>query len=129
MIKIYKDGIKEITTYPSAIDTGNIIFISGQIGIPLKKNKQTFNSISCQTKQALIKIKKILKKINLRVDHIAKVTLFITDINELTTINSAYKTFFQRNNAPLPARSCIEVSNLPKNAGIEIDAIAIRQNI
>ncbi|AKC60215.1 Rid family detoxifying hydrolase [Blochmannia endosymbiont of Camponotus (Colobopsis) obliquus] len=127
MIKIINiiKNVKTTGPYSPAIDTGFLIFISGQIG-SISHNNNIDDSIQHQTKQSLKKIKNILKTTNLGISNIVKTTLFITDMNDLNIINEIYESFFNTHNASFPARSCIEVSRLPQNAKIEIDAIAIR---
>lgn len=117
--------------YTQIIEIKNIIFISGQIPI-IPETGIIPNNIYDQTYQALNNIKNLLKLRNLEINNIVKITLFIKNINDLNIINTSYKNFFDINNTknnkliPLPTRTCIEVSKLPKNAKIEIEAIAIR---
>lgn len=113
--------------YVQAIDTGSIIFISGQIGMH-PNTKIIPEKVYDQTQQTLQNIKQIVEKAGLSVLNIVKTTLFITNLNDLLTINNSYQNFFDTyhtcNNKNYPARSCIEVSKLPKNTKIEIEAIA-----
>ncbi|WP_159714940.1 Rid family detoxifying hydrolase [Blochmannia endosymbiont of Camponotus nipponensis] len=117
--------------YVQAIDTGNIIFVSGQIGICPDTNIIS-DSIYCQTYQSLQNIKNIIEITGLQINNIIKITLFIVNINDLSEINTSYKKFFNTHtnssceNTIFPTRSCIEVSKLPKNAKIEIEATAMR---
>ncbi|CAD83559.1 translation initiation inhibitor [Candidatus Blochmanniella floridana] len=119
--------------YTQAIDTGNIIFISGQIPI-IPDTGMIPNNIQEQTYQALENIKSIITSKNLIINNIVKTTLFIKNINDLPIINISYEKFFKINLTTinhisiLPARSCVEVSKLPNNALIEIEAIAMRFN-
>lgn len=113
--------------YAQAINIGNIIFVSGQIGI-CPDTGIISNNIHDQTQQALQNIRHIIKKANLQITNIVKTTIFVNNINDLPEINIIYKKFFNTysvlNNFNFPARSCVEVSKLPKNAKIEIEAIA-----
>lgn len=120
-----------IGPYTQAIDAGNVIFISGQI--PIIPNTGIIpDNIHEQTYQVLENIKNIIKSKNLVINNIVKTTLFIKNINDLPEINNSYEKFFRINTSNvnntfnLPARSCVEVSQLPKNSLIEIEAIAIR---
>lgn len=116
---------KAIGPYNQGIDIGNIIFLSGQI--PLNpKNGLIKNDITEQVNQSLRNIKAILKKANLKISNIVKTTIFIVNFDDFEIINSAYEKFFKKNNSIFPARSCVEVSKLPKNVKIEIEAIAFR---
>lgn len=115
--------------YSQAISTGNIVFVSGQIGICPDTGKIPNNAYD-QTQQSLQNIKYIIEKAGLRIQNIVKTTIFITNINDISEINTSYKNFFtahysSEKKTKFPARSCIEVSKLPKNTKIEIEATAI----
>lgn len=117
-----------IGPYTQAIKISNIIFVSGQIGICPDTGKISDN-IYDQTQQTLQNIKYIIKKADFQIQNIVKTTIFITNINDLPEVNISYTHFFKKQshykNINFPARSCVEVSKLPKNAKIEIEAIAI----
>lgn len=127
MLKIIKakNVPQPIGPYAQGVIFKNIIFLSGQLPINYKTGKIDKN-ISVQTKQSLKNIKKILKTIKLNISNIVKITIFLKNINDFSYVNESYKNFFIKynNNQYFPARSCIEVSCLPHNAKIEIDAIA-----
>lgn len=128
MIKIIntKKAPKALGAYNQGIETkGNIIFLSGQIPI-IPKTGTISNSIIEQVNQSLENIKAILKKVDLKINNIVKTTLFIIDFNEFEIINITYENFFKKNKSIFPARSCIQVSKLPQNVKIEIEAIACR---
>ncbi|MXP51107.1 Rid family detoxifying hydrolase [Pantoea sp. SoEX] len=115
-----------IGPYVQGVDLGNIIITSGQIPInPI--NGTIDNEICKQTRQTLENIKAIIKAAQLDVKNIVKTTIFLINLNDIELINSTYELFFIENQSNFPARSCIEVSKLPKNVKIEIEAIAIRQ--
>lgn len=114
-----------IGPYNQAIHAGNFIFLSGQIPIN-PKNNIIKESISDQVTQSLENIKNILKETNLKIKNIVKTTLFIIDFNDFEIINITYEKFFKINKSIFPARSCVQVSKLPKNVKIEIEAIAFR---
>lgn len=111
--------------YNQAIEFNKIIFLSGQIPIN-PKNNHIKESIADQVIQTLENIKNILEKTNLKIKNIVKTTLFIIDFNDFEVINLTYKNFFTKNQSFFPARSCVQVSKLPKNVKIEIEAIALR---
>ncbi|URJ25843.1 Rid family detoxifying hydrolase [Blochmannia endosymbiont of Camponotus sp.] len=115
--------------YVQAIDIGNITFVSGQIGIRPDTNVIPDN-VYDQTYQSLENIKNIIEAADLQINNIIKTTLFIIDINDVPIINASYIKFFHSSSSYedtiLPTRSCVEVSKLPKNAKIEIEAIAAR---
>jgi len=106
--------------YSQAVFFENLIFISGQLGIDLKTEKLP-QSIESQTKNALFHLKNILKTAGATPKNILKVTIFLKNIDDFAVMNAIYEKFFS---GDFPARECVEVSRLPKNAKIEISAIA-----
>jgi len=113
---------KAIGPYSQAVSFDNFIFCSGQIGI----NPQTgllVDGIKNQTIQVLKNIKNILDSCGSSMNKVVKTTIFLTDINNFSEVNEIYETFFT---STKPARSTVCVASLPKNALIEIEAIAIK---
>lgn len=109
-----------IGPYAQAIKTGDWLYTSGQI--PLTADGQLVEgSIEDQTKQVLRNIKAILDEAGATVEQVVKVTVFLTDLSHFERVNELYAQFFQGHT---PARSCIEVSKLPKGAQIEIELVA-----
>lgn len=124
-----KNAPNPIGPYSQAIDTGEIIFISGQI--PIIPNTVIIpDSVYDQTYQVLQNIRNIVESQKLDISNIVKTTLFIKNIDDLSEINRSYKKFFYMyshvNEMNFPARSCVEVSRLPKDVKIEIEAIVMR---
>ncbi len=113
-----------IGPYSQAVEAGNMIFVSGQL--PLDPETMVFVSdeIQEQTRQSLVNIKAILESAGYRMEQIIKTTVFIKDMNEFGKMNDTYAEFFQ---AHKPARACVEVARLPKDARVEIEAIAIKE--
>jgi 2-iminobutanoate/2-iminopropanoate deaminase len=114
-----------IGPYSQAIRTGNLLFLSGQISINPENNEFMDGDIEIQTKQVLENIKAILEAGGSSLKNVVKVTIFLRNIEDFALVNKIYSKYFEDS---LPARACVEVSNLPKNAKIEIDAIAIKNN-
>lgn len=110
--------------YSQAVRAGDFIFLSGQIPIDSKTNQLVESDIVKQTRQVLQNIKGILESENLSMKNIVKTTLFITDMNLFSAVNEEYGKFFGQFR---PARSTVEVSRLPKDVLIEIEAIAAYQ--
>ena len=110
-----------IGPYSQAIKFNNLVFISGQIAIHPKENMLVNGDIEIQTRQVIENIKAILEDIGSSLEKVLKVTIFITDMKDFDQINRVYSEYF---GISLPARACVEVSNLPKGAKIEIEAIA-----
>lgn len=111
-----------IGPYSQAVRTGNLLFLSGQIPVDPKTGEMVSGSVEEQAKQVLENIKGLLKSQNLSMSNVIKTTVFLTDISNFAKVNEIYATYFEK---PYPARSCVEVSALPKNALLEIEAIAV----
>ncbi len=110
--------------YSQAIDTGNLIFISGQIGIDPSTNRLV-EGLEAQTRRALLNVLAILESAELGKENLVKITIYTTDISKFGTINTLYDEFF-KDIEPKPARAVVGAKELPLNALIEIEAIAIR---
>lgn len=108
-----------IGPYSQAIKFNNLIFISGQL--PIDKEGKIKKSVQEQTLQSIRNIEAILKRVGLNLSNVLKTTVFLNDINNFNEMNKVYEKLFV---APFPARSCIEVARLPKDAKIEIEVIA-----
>ncbi|WP_249960656.1 RidA family protein [Histophilus somni] len=116
-----------IGPYVQAVDLGNLVLTSGQIPVNPATGEIPAD-ITAQARQSLENIKAILAQAGLTVADIVKTTVFVKDLNQFATVNAEYERFFVENNHPtFPARSCVEVARLPKDVGIEIEAIAVRQ--
>jgi 2-iminobutanoate/2-iminopropanoate deaminase len=108
--------------YSPAILKGNILFISGQLGVN-KNNELISDDVLEQFKQALNNLEQILKEYNFEKKDIVKTTIYITDENYFNIINQEFINYF---NEHKPTRTTIIVKALPKNAKVEIEAIAIK---
>ena len=109
-----------IGAYSQGIICEGMYYFSGQIGLdPGSMNMR--EGFEEELKQILDNIDGLLKSQNLTRKHVIKTTIFLTDLNNFAEVNRAYESFFTK---PYPARSCVEVSALPKNATIEIEVIA-----
>lgn len=121
-----EDAPAAIGPYVQAVDLGNMVLTSGQIPVnPV--TGEIPSDIIAQARQSLENIKAIVEQSGLSVANIVKTTVFVKDLNEFAAINGEYERFFKENNHPgFPARSCVEVARLPKDVGLEIEAIAVR---
>lgn len=116
-----------IGPYVQAVDLGNLVLTSGQIPVN-PSTGEIPTEITAQARQSLENIKAIIEQAGLHVSDIVKTTVFVKDLNQFGVVNAEYERFFQENNHPnFPARSCVEVARLPKDVGIEIEAIAVRK--
>jgi len=113
---------KAIGPYSQAIQAGNFLFLSGQIPLNPKTGELIQGDIREQTQQVLENIKRILESQGLRMENMVKSTIFLKDIANFNQVNEVYGNYFP--SSP-PARSTVEVSKLPRNAEIEIEAIAV----
>ncbi len=115
-----KNAPVAVGPYSQAVRVGEMVFTSGQLGInPL--NNQLVEGIENQTRQALKNIENILEATNSLLDNAIKVTVFLRDMNNFSKMNEIYGEYFTKNP---PARSCVEISKLPKDAEIEIEVMA-----
>lgn len=110
--------------YNQAIQSGNTLYISGQIPIDPSSGQIVSESIESETRQVLENIKSILEHAGYSLDNVVKCSVFVTDMNNFSRINGVYATYFKEENAP--ARELVQVSALPKFVNIEISAIAVK---
>ncbi len=109
-----------IGPYSQAIRSGNLIFVSGMLGIdPADGNLKT--TVTEQAEQALKNLSAVLKEAGTDTGSVVKTTVFLTDIGAFAAVNEIYARYFT---SPFPARSCVQVSALPKGGAFEIEAIA-----
>ena len=113
---------KAIGPYSQGIAVNGLVFTSGQI--PVTVNGDIPEGIEAQAKQALRNLGAVLKSAGAGYGDVVKTTVFIKDLNDFAKFNEIYASFF---NEPYPARSCVEVSRLPKDVLIEIEAVAVRR--
>ena len=110
-----------IGPYSQGVSIGNLVYTSGQI--PLNpQSGELITDIKEATKQSMENVKAILEEAGTSLDKIIKTTIFLKDLNDFAAVNEVYGTYFNENP---PARSCVEVAKLPKDAVIEIEAIAL----
>jgi len=121
-----KNAPKPIGPYSQAVQIDKIIIISGQIPIDTISNHMP-DHISEQTYLVLKNIKSILIHAKFKVKDIIKTTIFTTNLKNIDIINEIYAKFFIDNKSEFPARSCIEVQALPRDAKIEIETMAFKK--
>jgi 2-iminobutanoate/2-iminopropanoate deaminase len=117
-----KKAPQAIGPYSQAVQFGNLLFISGQLGLDITGNLIA-GDIIAQTRQALENVNSILEAAGLQMNDVLKTTVYLTDLKNFTIANQIYGEYFQ---APFPARACIQIAKLPKDALVEIEAIAGR---
>ncbi|MCI1821991.1 MAG: RidA family protein [Megasphaera sp.] len=107
--------------YSQAIKAGDFLFASGQIPLNPENGKIVGGGVAEQTEQSLKNVGAILAAEGLTYDDVVKTTVYITNMNFFGTVNAVYGRYFQKT---LPARSCVEISKLPKDALVEVEVIA-----
>ena len=112
-----------IGPYSQGVDGGCVVITSGQLPIDVSTGAFAEGGIAAQTRQSLENVKAILAQAGLGMESIIKTTVFLKDMNDFAAMNEAYAEFFP---GDPPARSAVEVARLPKDARIEIEAIAVR---
>ncbi|SFM14687.1 RidA family protein [Pelosinus propionicus] len=116
-----KDAPTAIGPYSQGIIAGNMIFVSGQLGINPKMGEMK-NGFQEQATQSLLNLKAILEKAGAGMQDVVKTTVFLKDMNDFSAMNEIYKQYFTTS---FPARSAIEISKLPKDGLVEVEAIAM----
>ena len=110
-----------IGPYSQGVKFENLIFVSGQIPVN-PETGEVSEDIRKQAAQSMTNIKNILEADGASLDDVVKTTIFIKDLSNFAAVNEVYASFFS---GSYPARSCVEVSNLPKGVGLEIEVIAV----
>lgn len=112
-----------VGSYSQAILSSGILYVSGQLPIDPLTNEMSKN-IADQAKQCMENLKAILLAADFQFSDIVRCGIYMKNINDFSVVNDVYSLYF---NEPFPARTTIEVSNLPKDALVEIDAVAVKQ--
>lgn len=113
-----------IGPYSQGIDTGNLMFLSGQLPICPEKGEIVAEDIEGQTKQSLENVKAILESVGCTMDNVVKTTVLLKDIGDFAKMNAVYAQFFTEGN--YPARSAFQAAALPKDALVEIEVVALK---
>ncbi len=110
-----------IGPYSQAVQAGNLLFISGQIALEPLSGELIHGDVNAQTKRVMENIKGVVLAAGASLEDIVKCTIFIKNMGDFAAVNKIYGSYFQ---SEPPARATVEVSSLPKNVDVEIDAIA-----
>lgn len=105
------------------VTANNMLFVSGQLGVDPTSGQFVSDDVAAQAQRALINLESILQEAGFSKADVVKATIFLKDMNDFATVNAVYATVFD--NLP-PARSTVEVARLPKDARVEIEAIACK---
>jgi len=115
-----KGAPEAIGPYSQAIIAGGLVFCSGQIGLEPKTGKLVEGGIVDQTERAILNLKAVLEAAGSSLGNVVKTTVFLKNIADFQPMNEIYANYFLGK----PARATVEVSNLPKDALVEIECIA-----
>lgn len=116
-----KKGMAAVGPYSPAIVVGDLIFCSGHIGKDPKTDEFVPGGIAEQTEQTLTNLKYLLEEAGGSMETVIKTTAFLKSMDDYASMNDVYARFFKK---PYPARSTVQIVKLPKDALVEIDAIA-----
>lgn len=111
---------KAIGTYSQGTVYGSLVFTSGQIPLDPQNGALVEGGFRAEVEQVLNNLDGVLREGNSSLDNILKLTVFLTDLTFFSDVNDVFKIFFKKNP---PARSVVEVSSLPLNSRIEIEAV------
>lgn len=109
--------------YVHAVEANGLIFTSGQLGL-IPESGILPEGIEAQTHQSLKNIAAVLEAAGSDLKHVVKTNVFLEDINDFAKVNDIYAKYFEED---MPARSCVEVSKLPKGGLVEIEVIAVKK--
>ncbi len=116
-----KNAPAAIGPYSQAVKTGNLLFCSGQIALDPSTGQVSGSNVQEQTERVMKNLLGILESQSLNFSHVVKTTVFLKNMSDFPVFNEVYQKFLT---APFPARATIEVSRLPKDVLVEIEAIA-----
>jgi len=109
-----------IGPYSQGVKVGQFLFVSGQIPINPETGELVKGDIQAETKQSMENLKAIIEEAGATLENAVKVTIFIKDMDQFGLVNETYGQYFPVNP---PARACVEVTRLPKDVNVEIEAI------
>jgi 2-iminobutanoate/2-iminopropanoate deaminase len=110
-----------IGPYSQGIKAGALLFVSGQVPLDPATGRIVEGDIAAQTRRVMQNLEAILSAAGASLQSVVRTTVFLADMDDFAAMNQVYGSFFE---APAPARSTVQVSRLPKDARVEIDAVA-----
>lgn len=125
MIKVIhtENSPAAIGPYSQAIEAGDFVYVSGQIGLD-PKTGDVAGGIEEQTTQVLENLKAILEEANASFSQVVKFTIYLASMDDFAVVNEIYGAYLEK---PYPARATVEVSRLPKDLLVEIDAVVYKK--
>jgi len=115
------DAPKAIGPYSQAVRAGQLLFASGQIPLDPASGSIVEGDVTAQTRRVMENLRAVLKAGGLSLADVVRTTIYLIDLNDFTKVNDAYGSYFEE---PYPARATVQVARLPRDARVEIDAIA-----
>ena len=115
------DAPKAIGPYSAAIRAGQLLFVSGRIALDPATGQMIEGDIAAQTRRVMDNLGALLNAAGLSFSDVIRTTIFLADMGDFAAVNDAYGAYFT---PPAPARATVQVARLPKDARVEIDAIA-----
>jgi 2-iminobutanoate/2-iminopropanoate deaminase len=112
-----------IGPYSQAIVAGDLVFLSGQIGLEPGSGLLVSGTVADETRRVLENLRAVLARADLNLDAVVRTTVYLVDLGDFPIVNQVYGEFFAE---PFPARATVQVAALPRGARVEIDAIAHR---
>jgi 2-iminobutanoate/2-iminopropanoate deaminase len=109
--------------YSQGMDTGRLVFVSGQIGVEPGSGEFAGPDLESQARQALANVREILAAAGLTLEDVSAVDVFLTNMGDFAAFNTIYAEFFGDHK---PARAAVEVSALPKGGLVEVKCVAVR---
>ncbi len=117
-----EDAPAPIGPYSQAMRAGNLVFVSGQVALDPKTGELDNATLEKETECVLNNLTAVLKAAGCTLSNVAKTTIFLNDMNHFSAVNAVYNAYFADHK---PARACVEVSRLPKDVRVEIEAVAV----
>lgn len=115
------DAPQAIGPYSQAVRVGTLLFLSGQVPLDPATGQMVGGDIAAQTRRVMDNLAAVLGAAGLSLADVARTTIFLADMNDFAAVNAVYGSYFTE---PFPARATVQVARLPKDARVEIDAIA-----
>ena len=109
-----------IGTYSQAIQTGNLVFLSGQIPLVPATMEVVQGDFEARARQVFSNLKAVAEAAGASLNDAVKITVFLTDLNNFATVNAVMEDYFEQ---PFPARAAVGVASLPKGVDVEADAV------
>ncbi len=114
---------KAVGPYSAGIATGELVFLSGQLGLDPATGSLVEGGVAAQAAQALKNVGALLASEGLGFGNVVKTTVLLADIDDFATVNEVYARSFAE---PYPARSCFAVKDIPLGGLVEVEVIAVR---